>query len=236
MSFERYAVYFAPPAGHPLAAFGRDWLGWDAVAGEACERASVDVLTEEQWRRFTEAPRRYGFHGTLKPPLRLSEGETVEAFAGAVASLARRKEPFLLGRLRLARLGRFLALIPSDPPSDLALLARDCVMELDRFRTPASDAELARRRKAGLTSRQEEYLMRWGYPYVLDEFRFHLTVSSALADSEIDVVQPVLERLLEPVLIQPVAVSEICLFGDPGSGANFKLLQRFPFGAATDGA
>ena len=232
MTFERYAVYFAPPPDHPLTTFGKTWLGWDAVAGQACGKTPTDDLSEEQWRRFTAAPRRYGFHGTLKPPMRLVEGESRETLTTAMASLAGRTAPFPLGRLKLARLGRFMALIPEDPPTDLSRTAGNCVMELDRFRAPPSDAELARRRKADLTPRQEQYLTRWGYPYVLEEFRFHLTVSSGLGDPELELLRPVLERMLAPVLSEPVDVLDICLFGDPGSGANFRLLERLPLGGA----
>ncbi len=231
MTFERYAIYFAPPPDHPLAEFGKTWLGWDPVQGRARETAPVGDFTEEQWRRFTASPRRYGFHGTLKPPMRLVEGESRETLTTAIASLAGRIAPFSLGALMLARLGRFLALIPAQPPQELPHLARECVTALDRFRAPAPEAELARRRKAGLSARQEDYLLRWGYPYVMEEFRFHLTVSSGLESADIELLQPVLERLAAPAIAEPVDVRDICLFGDPGGKANFELLERFPLSA-----
>ena len=31
--WRRHAIYFAPPEGDPLAAFGAAWLGWDPAAG-----------------------------------------------------------------------------------------------------------------------------------------------------------------------------------------------------------
>ena len=48
------------------------------------------------------------------------------------------------------------------------------------FARPPGAAELERRRKAGLSAAQEKMLLRWGYPYVLDEFRFHLTLTGRL--------------------------------------------------------
>src|SRR5438445_432365 len=36
----------------------------------------------------------------------------------------------------------------------------------------------------GLSARQAELLARWGYPYVHDEFRFHMTLTGPIADDE----------------------------------------------------
>ena len=69
MSFTRYAIYYLPPAG-ALADFGARWLGWDVRRGAAAVQLDLPGL-----RDATEAPRKYGFHGTLKPPFRLAEGQ-----------------------------------------------------------------------------------------------------------------------------------------------------------------
>jgi Protein of unknown function (DUF1045) len=47
----------------------------------------------------------------------------------------------------------------------------------DAFRAPMSAAERARRVASGLSPGQLNHLDRWGYPYLFDEFRFHMTLT-----------------------------------------------------------
>ncbi len=162
MDWTRYAIYWLPDG--PLGRAGADWLGWDARAGQACATGRED----------TEEPRRYGFHATLKPPFRLVQGTNAEALGVVARALAARTMPEDLGRLSVARLGRFCALVPDRNPSEVAAAM---VAGLDAFRAPPDAAELARRRSGGLTPGQDRLLARWGYPYVMDGFRMHLTLT-----------------------------------------------------------
>src|SRR3546814_20748675 len=84
--------------------------------------------------------------------------------------------------LRLVILDGFLALVPSGPSDALEALAAGCVQRFERFRAPPSALELARRRSNGLTPRQERNLKDWGSPYVLADFRFHLTLTARTPD------------------------------------------------------
>ena len=122
------------------------------------------------------APRRYGFHATLKPPFRLAEGADAAGLDAAAARGGGGFAPFAL-RLRLGWLGGFLALVPEAAPPELAALAAACVTRARRLPGAAGAAELARRRAAGLDAVEAENLRRWGYPYVLDRFRFHMTLT-----------------------------------------------------------
>jgi len=229
---ERFAVYFAPPAGSALAEFGASWLGWDAQAGKAVPQPGVAGLDPEDLEKFTQSPRRYGFHGTLKAPFRLAEGTSFDDLREAVSSLAADLTVVNLGYFKLKRLGRFLALVPSERSSALETLAGRCVMDLDRFRAPAPPEETARRRKATLTPRQEDLLQQWGYPYVLDQFRFHLTLTGALDEPDLDRMEDHLSVVLTPVIGEPVVLSDLYIFGDPGDGQSCRVVQRIPVGGA----
>ncbi len=220
-SYRRYAIYFAPRPGTELAVFGAHWFAGGAnVAG----------LSDAELGAIVEQPARYGFHGTLKAPFRLNEGCSADDLFHAVDVLAGRQSLVRLPVFVLKRLGGFFALVPSAPCPELDLLARNCVAAFDGFRAPLSEEERARRLKAGLNARQEELLERWGYPYVLDQFRFHLTLTSALDDGTAETVEPVLHKLTADVLEQAVAVEDICVFGDPGGGEPFELIRRVPLG------
>jgi putative phosphonate metabolism protein len=226
----RFALYFAPVIGSRLAIFGNHWLGRDAESGASLKQPKVDELHEASLRAVTEAPRLYGFHGTLKPPFRLAEGRSEADLRQALAAFARRQVPFAVPTLCLQEIGDFLALTPREPSPGLSALADACVTEFDSYRAPPEPAELAKRRAANLTLRQEELLARWGYPYVLDEFRFHLSLTGPIADlAERARLLTLLPPLLAPALAEPMPVRELCLFIQPDRAAAFRLTQCFPF-------
>lgn len=217
----RYAVYFMPPEG-VLQTFGARWLGWDAVTGtEVAQTALPENLPPIE--QITGAPRKYGFHGTLKPPFRL-QGSLPDLEA-AVAALACRTAPARSAGLALTRLGRWFALTPTGDISGIGRIAAACVTDLDAFRTPASEAELDRRRKAGLTDRQEHHLRKWGYPYVLDQFRFHLTLTGKVDKDRLDAVEAAIRDALPP-LPEPFVMADICLCGERPDG-RFELIHRY---------
>jgi putative phosphonate metabolism protein len=223
----RYAVFYAPEPGSALAAFGAAWLGWDAAAGAERPRPDVPGLPRAM-AEITAAPRRYGFHGTLKAPFRLAAGVAPEDLDQAVADLAAGEPSSALPPLRLAALGPFLALVLSAPAPRLDAVAAACVTGLDRFRMAMEPEERARR-AAGLTPAQARNLDRWGYPFVMDEFRFHLTLTGPLDAAARDATAAALEPVLTPILGESQSFESLCLFGEPLIGP-FRLLRRHRLG------
>ncbi len=223
MEFRRYAVYYTP-SDPALARFGARWLGWDIAAGRAVEQPAPAGLPAPL-AEITEAPRRYGFHATVKPPFRLARGQDAEALNTALAALCVQMPPVALDGLALGRLGGFLALLPVGDTAQLCGLAAMAVETLDVFRAPPGDVELRRRRAAGLTPAQEALLMRWGSPCVMGEFRFHMTLTGTLAEAQMATAQAVLEDALQGVLPAPFAVDGLGLAGEDDEG-RFHLIDR----------
>ena len=224
MNFQRYAIYYTAPAG-ALSDFGARWLGWDIEAGATVAHLAVDGLPEKV-EDLTETPRKYGFHGTIKPPFRLADGTTADELAQETAHLAARLSPVELPGLELSRLCAFLALTPVGDMAALQDLAASAVSDLDRFRRAPGEDELARRRKARLSERQEENLTRWGYPYVMEDFRFHLTLTGRLARGQAEQVQAALAPALKPVLQGPFTIDALTLVGEDAEG-RFHGIERF---------
>lgn len=218
---KRYAVYYAPPAGE-FATRAAAWLGWDAASG--CEVAPPDLGLPAA--EITRDPRKYGFHGTIKPPFRLAEGKTVDGLTAAIASLAAQLAPVQMPGLRLHDLDGFLALTPEGDAAEFQGLAAETVRGLDAFRAPLTEAEIARRRPDRLTARQRELLDLWGYPYVMEEFRFHLTLTDRLEPEMAERAATILAAHFAPVLPAPFTVADLCLFGEAGDG-RFHLLHRY---------
>ncbi len=226
----RYALYVAPAPGSALFEFGADWLGRDCVTGQDRDQPTVTGIDGQRFAEITESARFYGFHATIKPPFHLrtgrSEAELLDAFAGFAAG----RTPFDV-TLGLRSLGGFLALMLTPPDHRMNALAADAVRDLDGFRALPSEAELARRREAGLSAQQEALLQQWGYPYVMGEFKFHMTLSSRLPDGpERDSLVAALMPLADAVTETPFRVDAIALFKQDGKAAPFLQVERFVFG------
>ena len=230
MNEPRYAVFLAPGAESALWARGCQWLGRDAESGEPLRSPGVDGVEPGRLAALTAAPRRYGFHATLKPPMRIEGDPGEHGLVTAVRDWARGQRAFAV-RLRCATLGDFVALRPADETSGTHLddLAAGCLRAFDRFRRAPGDDELAERRRAGLTPRQDSLLERWGYPYVLEEFRFHLSLTGRIeAPTERSRLRAAAARWFAPALAGPVAVQAISVFREPAPGEPFELIARAP--------
>ncbi len=226
----RYALYWAPPAGSVLDRLGAAWLGRDAENGAPLPRPAIAGFVPKQIDAITAEPRRYGLHGTLKPPFRLAAGSTLAELEGAVQGFAAARAPVVAPPLKLAQVDRFVALMPASPTASINTLAQDCVEHFDGFRAPLSEKELERRRASPLTPAQESNLHRWGYPYVAEEFRFHITLTGSLEASIAEALIPELKMFFAPVLTEPLELRDIVLFVEPSPGAAFRLQRRFAFG------
>jgi putative phosphonate metabolism protein len=219
----RVAVYYAPAADDPLAAAGAAWLGRDAEQNTSLPQPPVPDIAA-----LTQEPRRYGFHATLKPPMRLASGSTWFGFVAAVRAMAASIPPFDLPSLHVADLHGFLALRETAYCAPLQALCDRCVADLDAFRTPPDAAELERRRKAGLSPAQDAMLQRWGYPYVFDTWFFHMTLTRRLDDAEKARVKPLAEAFLADAVAAPRQVRDICLFTQAAPDADFVIAERIP--------
>jgi len=223
----RFAIYYVPDPATPLARFARSWLGRDAEDGRAVVPLAVEGLDPQRHAALTADPRHYGFHATLKPPFRLAAGSRETALLDAVAAYAATAVPVRIKALRLATLGHFMALVPDGANPALEALAADCVRVFDRFRAPLEPAELARRRAARLSPRQDQLLSEWGYPYVMEEFHLHLTLTGRLTAEDRALLEPILARLTESYCGVPLDIDALAVCVQPAAGEPFTVLRRF---------
>jgi Protein of unknown function (DUF1045) len=134
--------------------------------------------------------------------------------------------------LTLASLSGFWALVPSRPCGTVDRLAEDCVRGFDAFRAPPSIDELTRRRHAGLSEAQDALLVRWGYPYVMEAFRFHLTLTQRLDLAEGARLAGELSSMVTPLCREAVHIDAIALFHQPARQGYFRLVRRYRLAAA----
>jgi putative phosphonate metabolism protein len=218
----RYAVYFAPDKYAPWREFGARWLGRDEYDNSVLPQPALDGMPPQGFSQITQEPRRYGFHATLKAPMRLAAGCDETSLMRRLNTLAATLKPVALGPLRVAALGDFVALVPAAEPAGLQALAAACVRELDDLRAPLGDADRARRRTDLLDARGIELLDLYGYPHVMERFRFHMTltgpVDAATAQKVIQAVAPQVARLNTSA---PLSLDRLCLFIERAPGEPF---------------
>jgi hypothetical protein len=218
---KRLAVYYAPRPG-AFADTAAGWLGWDPLRGAEVPQPELPGIPFPAI--LTAEARRYGFHGTLRAPFRLAEGIS-EAEAGRrVAKLASRLSRVECVGLVMENLQGFLALTPMGCEAALLELGAAVVEGTNDLRAPLTEAEIARRRPESLTPRQRDLLDAWGYPYVMEEFRFHLTLTDRLPDPGPTI--DALSAYFAPVLPRPFLIEDLCLFGEDVAG-RFHLLHRY---------
>jgi len=205
----RYAIYFAPAPGLRLHHLGASWLGRDAFGqSPAPKKSPLGALIDD--------PARYGFHATIKAPFALKDGRSYSEFASAFDRFTKLRPAIAVGKIALRDMDGYLALVPELQSSAVDDLASACVEQFDGFRRPADEAELTRRRKAKLTPQQDLYLEKWGYPYVFEEFRFHMTLTRRLTPEERQSVMPQAQRHFAEVIGRELIVDQLCIFREVG--------------------
>jgi putative phosphonate metabolism protein len=218
----RYAIYHAPAVDSPWWRFGAAWLGWDERRRVALSQPEWPEWSQEEFHALTAEPRRYGFHATLKAPFHLAGKVDEACLCRRVDLLARQLPRVVLGPLVPSRIGDFIALVPAQASPALHELAWRCVMELDDLRAPLTPEEIARRRPERLVPRARQFLERWGYPWVLDLFRFHLTLSGPVDAATGDLIAShAAASVAELNALHPPVIDRLCVFREDHPGAPF---------------
>lgn len=225
--FPRYAIYYVPPPGGDLDRFGAQLLGYDAFGGK--DLPFPDGLLREvpDWRELTRAPRKYGFHATLKAPLSLAPGRTEAELVAACAAFAATPRAIPVISPVVGSISGFIAVIPAEPPPELIRLAADCVSEFDSFRAPLTESDRARRNPSQLTPRQREHLDRWGYPYAMEDFRFHMTLTGRLDAARRDPVLVMLQNRFSARRLTTLPIDRIAVFRQENAASRFRVVGHW---------
>lgn len=211
--FERYAIFYTPVDA--LAAFGAAWLGWDSALGRAVPNMTTGNLDVAA---LTATPRKYGFHATLKAPFRLAMGANLAQLQQAATQFAGQHAAFEIGALELRHDRNFVALRPKGLNVQLQDFASAIVKDFDHLRAPLSDADIARRRKSTLSARQDQQMLDWGYPFIFEDFHFHLTLSGTLPQDTSAQVMTALAPHLMPIVQRPFVIDAITVMGQDKDG------------------
>jgi len=227
----RYAAYYAPRIGSAWCRAGSRWLGRDAArGGEVIDQPVFDGLPGSQQQALTSAPRRYGWHATLTAPFTLRADIEELSLRDGLRRLCRAWKPFDMPPLEVKRLDDFLALVPTAPSAPLHAVADASVKGLHAVAEPLSESALQRRRAAGLTPAEDALLVRWGYPHVLDNFRFHISLTGSLREADAEVaaaLHAAAQQHFAPLLCAPPPrFDNVSLFAEPLPGSDLCCLEQ----------
>lgn len=227
----RYAIYYSPDTKDALTLAANEWLGRDAMAGEDIKRASkISSLSDDAFDATMVNACRYGFHGTLKAPFELAKDKELAELEEEVEAFASRMDPFLLPNFVIGQLGPFFALQLEEPSLQLEGVAADIVRKFDHFRAPMSKEDFERRKPEKLSISQRRNLIDWGYPYIFEDFRFHMTLSDPIENGLADDYHTALKEHFGAHLKNPCKFTALSIFVEPERGAPFVLHRQFPLG------
>jgi putative phosphonate metabolism protein len=228
----RYAVYFVPAAQSALYRFGAALLGYDCYTGNEIDFPDALPLSPPAWRELTREPRRYGFHATLRAPFRLADGADEAGLIEAFHAFCRSESAAAFTPV-VAVIESFIAMVPSGSEPAVDRLAAACVTAFDRFRAPLDANDRERRLAAGLSERQAQNLERWGYPYVFEDFRLHLTLTGRLPTERQAIVLSSLRESFSVLSCSAIQIDRVVLLRQDRPDERFTALRDSPIGTGT---
>ena len=226
--FSRFALYYTPPAKSELAQFGANWLGWDIERAEFVDFEFASQFPDKI-EELTQRPRKYGFHATIKAPFSLATKTDLSDLSATINEFSKSLKPIKINALEVTSKHDFVSLRQQIPSSELQAFAFNCVKHFEPFRAPLTQTQLAKRRASSLSRKQEIYLGQYGYPYVGDEFDFHMTLTGRLEPDLAVQVASTLQAHLENLNVLEQEITELTLCGERPDG-QFETVERFPFG------
>jgi hypothetical protein len=229
----RYALSYVPEKDSPLSNFGREWLGRDIDTAEELEQHQVPGVAKERLKELTHWRRSDGLHGVLKPPFHLNPGSSFNGLMDTAHLFAQFLEQVEIPQLEVNIIGKFVALTPTIASRQLVELASDCVRVFEGYRKPIMVDVDSRYRHDKLTVYQKRMLKHWGYPYVMEEFRFFIPLTDRIEDDEErNLITKAITKISKPVLKQPLSIRELTVLGQISRQDPMRIVTRIPFGRA----
>lgn len=227
----RYAIYFVPAAESKLYRYGSSVLGYDCYTGAPVDFPQEFGAGAVNWNEVTAAPRRYGFHATLKAPFHLSPSCTERQLVNALQNFARLGHAIHSFAPAVQLFNGFVAVVPVKDQALLDALAASCTTLFDAYRAPMSPQERARRIALGLSHSQIRNLDRWGHPYVLSEFRFHLTLTGIVPPRRRKaVIETLLDSFHRMRVELSIAIDRLALVKQETPDSAFRLVSKSRLG------
>ncbi len=231
--YSRYAIYYAPPKESNLEEFGRYWFGWDPLNAKLINnKQRINYLNGFGIKNLKNIDKnvliakKYGFHGTLIPPFRLNKNYSTNLLFKKTEDIAKKFKKFKFYKFKLKKINNFYAFVQNKKNNNINKLSNRLVRELFKFRSPLTKKEIDRRNPSKLSKLQLNILYKWGYPYLMSEFSFHMTLASEVTGNKLYFELKKIEKNKEIILNEINNFDKIYIFGENQKGM-FENLENF---------
>ena len=231
--YSRYAIYYAPPKESSLEEFGRYWFGWDPLNAKLINnKQRINYLNGFGIKNLKNIDKnvliakKYGFHGTLIPPFKLNKNYSTNTLFKKTEEIAKKLKKFKFYKFKLKKINNFYAFVQNKKNNNINKLSNRLVRELFKFRSPLTKKEIDRRNPSKLSKLQLNILYKWGYPYLMSEFNFHMTLASEVTGNKLYLELKKIERNKEIILNEINNFDKIYIFGENQKGM-FENLENF---------
>ena len=231
--YSRYAIYYAPPKESSLEEFGRYWFGWDPLNAKLINnKQRINYLNGFGIKNLKNIDKnvliakKYGFHGTLIPPFKLNKNYSTNLLFKKTEDIAKKFKKFKFYKFKLKKMNNFYAFVQNKKNNNINKLSNRLVRELFKFRSPLTKKEIDRRNPSKLSKLQLNILYKWGYPYLMSEFNFHMTLASEVTGNKLYLELKKIERNKEIILNEINNFDKIYIFGENQKGM-FENLENF---------
>lgn len=231
--YSRYAIFYAPPKESNLEEFGRYWFGWDPLNAKLINnKRRINYLNRFGIKNLINIDKnvliakKYGFHGTLIPPFKLNKNYSTNTLFKKTEEIAKKLKKFKFYKFKLKKINNFYAFVQNKKNNNINKLSNRLVRELFKFRSPLTKKEIDRRNPSKLSKLQLNILYKWGYPYLMSEFNFHMTLASEVTGNKLYLELKKIERNKEIILNEINNFDKIYIFGENQKGM-FENLENF---------
>ena len=231
--YSRFAIYYAPTKGSGLEEFGKQWFGWDPLDAKFINKKQrINYLNRFGIKNLKNIDKnvliakKYGFHGTLIPPFKLNKNYSTNTLFKKTEDIAKKFKKFKFYKFKLKIINNFYAFIQNKKNSDINKLSNRLVKELFKFRSPLTKKEIDKRNPSKLSKLQLNILYKWGYPYLMTEFNFHMTLASEVTGNKLYSELKKIEKKKEIILNEINNFDKIYIYGENQKGM-FENLENF---------
>lgn len=226
----RHAIFFAPADDSPLGIYGATVLRRRATDPGEWTNPQIPVNFDNTavWRACVETPARYGFHATLQAPFELHPAYTYQTLLDELEVFCSQQQPLLLTELAPRRTRRFDALAFDTQPLEVKEFASTCVQRFNKYCAPLHPQDIVRRQKKALSPTQLSNLEQYGYPYIFDDFNFHMTLSGTMPDDDNGHLQW-LRVLFDEMVTETPLLDRLCVFYQADRNEAFVRIAEFKF-------
>ncbi len=228
----RYGIFFAPHDDSPLGVYGATVLRRKATSTNEWVNPLIPISFENTpvWRACIERPAHYGFHATINAPFELHDQHSTEELFDDIRAFCKQQQPLLLTNIAPRLTHRYDALAFDDQPADIKNFAATCATRFEKYRAPLTAADTKRRQKKALSASQIKHLQTYGYPYVFDDFNFHMTLSGTMPDDDNGFLRWLGVLFWEMVPETP-RLDRLSVFKQEDRKSAFTRIADFPFSA-----